>query len=171
MRPYLTSCNFDLVDQNEKILFELHSRGQRLVMFQIWAYDESVWLVFKHDSKCNLWCFTGVKKCRLISTPVRNVITLNPWFFEPNGSTTVFYSENSLSVPVCKCWWIRLHTFPGPFHLQKSLFCQYSYLCKSKYPTLSAPQMCPVIHHEPKPQIYTLLVTINICPSFRPTKC
>ena len=33
--------------------------------------------------------------------------------------TNVFYSKNTLTVPICKSWRIRLHTFPGSFRLQK----------------------------------------------------
>ena len=35
--------------------------------------------------------------------------------------TPVLFSENSPSVSVCKTWRIHMHTFPGQFHLQKSL--------------------------------------------------
>ena len=53
-RPFLTCYNFEPVDQNVKIPLALHFRGQIISMFQFWAYDESVWLVFERDSKCNL---------------------------------------------------------------------------------------------------------------------
>lgn len=37
--------------------------------------------------------------------------------------TIVFSSKNTLSVSICKSWRIHLHTFPGPIHFQKNVFC------------------------------------------------
>lgn len=75
--------------------------------------------------------------------------------------TIMFYSKNTLSVSVFKSWWIYLHTLLGLFHLWKSLFCWCPLLCKSKYLTLNSCEMCPIICHEPKSYIYTLLMIVN----------
>ena len=81
----MTDYNFWPVEPSKKIPFTPYSRGQRISTLQIWAYDESVWSVFKRDSICNFQSFTGGQNCRLIRSPVRDVIYLCPWLVGSNG--------------------------------------------------------------------------------------
>ena len=46
--------------------------------------------------------------------------------------TPILFSKNTPSVPVCKSWRIHMHTFLGPFHLQKIIILSLFPVCKSQ---------------------------------------
>ena len=98
--------------------------------------------------------------CRLIDSPIRDVISPDPWLVKSNG----LYPCVVLS-KYYKC--VSFHNLTNPY----ADFSRSIPFAKSRYPTLTDHLLRPVIHHEPKFHIHNFLMTENECPNFCFPKC